>query len=770
MRSHWPRRAQQTAFPRVPEAIDHSIGADGMRTSTILLLTALFIAPAAVRSQAVWEPVRTGFERLRPHTIIAAPDGMIYLASESGVHISSDNGASWTRAILGTRWSTVEQLLRTSRGVLVVRQHDDILRSVDNGLRWSIIESKEPPKFGGLNWGDIFELDSALFASRNGDYVRSTDDGATWQKFFDADSLPNDERRWWSCVPGLDGSIYFVRSDSLVARVRPGIDGHEIVESPPPYVYDSWSRFHRARSGAVYANRSNNVPMGDRSYRVVSHLMRSSDDGASWVVIDTVGSSCFAEKEPGIIYLAQGARGVSRYDEMTGLIERVDTNATAWLAFAPDGVSLAARSYVGLVRSGDGHDWVPIEPNTSVGHVSLIQPAGDGSILTVFDWMLLRSIDDGRTWSVLNDSLDNISAIHVAPSGVILVGTGWSGKGAVHVSTDDGRSWQMLSDRLPGTVESFLVTRRGILYAGLAESGVFGRLDGSLWRSVDGGWSWEPTSLTGPLSALVEARDGSVLASTFETSDMIGAEVCLIFRSIDDGRTWDTVLGKRDVWSMPNYCGIDLVVDREGRIFTSGGPQVHRSTDNGRTWSRFAVFDPNDGERWFHTRALTVDSLGNLYTHRSWGGIFRSSDAGETWAQWDLGIDDNSVTSIATATNGTVFAGSYYLGLFRLEQAARNEGLAPTEGSGTAQLMDIHPNPVTDGATVEIVVAEESEISVGVSDLLGRDLGTIVRGWRRPGRYQLRIDTEGLADGTYYCTLVSNGARVQKRFVVMKRN
>jgi photosystem II stability/assembly factor-like uncharacterized protein len=732
----------------------------------ILLLAATLLAAAPrLSSQTLWEPSFGGLERLTARSIIAAPDGMVYVGSDAGFFSSSDNGTTWMRADLRTRSSEVLQLIRTSTGVLIAKQHDNVLRSVDNGRTWSVIATKAPPKWGGLGWSDILVSDSGLVAWTEEGLRRSTDDGATWQWVLDTVPGPVNYRTG-RLRNGTAGEIYIDVRDSVLYRLHLP-DGTVERVARPVYLADEWEGLFRSTSGAYYATRRIEETIEGTTYTRAQHMMRSTDGGATWSLLDSMPALGFVQAYDGRLYLCPHRDGISRVDEASGRIERVSDDDIWRVAFTPDGTMIGSNYAQGMVRSRDGRAWESINAGLANARVDVIAPAHDGAVLAAYDNRLVRSTDDGRSWQVLNDSLGVIFAIHTTPSGVILAGTyQYYDSTQLTISTDDGRSWQPFPYKIPGAITTLAVTRRGVLYAGFAVHETFATDIGSLFRSDDGGWTWTRLGIDQPIRRIVEARDGAVLVATHTFSDM-GSGEGYVFRSIDDGRHWDTVLSNRNTHWID--CAYDLAVDRDGRVFTSGGSSVFRSTDHGRSWTPFAVFDPNDGKRWATTSDLAVDSLDNIYVLRWWGGLYRSSDAGETWAQWDFGIDDDAVTAIATAASGTVFAGTYYRGLFKLGQASRNEGVPPSSpAGGAARIEDPTPNPVTDGATIDVVVTEESYVSVIVTDVLGREIGSLLDGWRRPGRYQLRLDAAWLADGTYHCTLETEGVRETKRFIVQK--
>lgn len=175
------------------------------------------------------------------------------------------------------------------------------------------------------------------------------------------------------------------------------------------------------------------------------------------------------------------------------------------------------------------------------------------------------------------------------------------------------------------------------------------------WRSDDAGETWRP--VPGPLaerdvSAVAVSpseragEDGVVFAGTDETGP------CSLFRSEDDGATWEELgqmrmLPSAPSWSFPprphtshvRWITPDLVVAGRLYVCIEAGALV-RTQDGGRTWSDRVPDGPIDT----HTLAVHPKAPGRLYSAAGDGvwqegrGYSESPDGGETWTRPDDGI------------------------------------------------------------------------------------------------------------------------------------
>jgi hypothetical protein len=177
-----------------------------------------------------------------------------------------------------------------------------------------------------------------------------------------------------------------------------------------------------------------------------------------------------------------------------------------------------------------------------------------------------------------------------------------------------------------------------------------GTFDNGLYRSLDGGETWEQVGGGIPdkrvLSvAIAPARDGAVYA---------GTEPSNLYRSEDDGRSWQVFPRLRELpsaptWSFPPrpwtshvrriaphptdphiiYVGIEL-----------GG--VMRSIDGGETWE-----DRKPGSYHDSHAILTHPAAPNRVYEAAGGGVAYSADAGATWQPVDDGMDRHYVWGLA---------------------------------------------------------------------------------------------------------------------------
>ena len=241
--------------------------------------------------------------------------------------------------------------------------------------------------------------------------------------------------------------------------------------------------------------------------------------------------------------------------------------------------------------------------------------------------------------------------------------------GGVWKTNDYGRTWRPIFDGAPtGSVGAIAIapSSPNIVYVGSGEG--LQRPDLStgngMYRSNDGGRTWMYLATLRDAQQIpqivVHPKDPETLYVAALGHPYGPNEERGIFKSTNGGKSFDKIL-YRD----PDTGGVDIVMDPvnpdilyaamwearqgpwENGQFNGPGSAIHKTTDGGKTWklvmSGIPTFETDGLGRIGLTIAPSMPArLFATVEARQKGGLYRSDDAGETWA---LVNSDARVTS-----------------------------------------------------------------------------------------------------------------------------
>ncbi len=322
------------------------------------------------------------------------------------------------------------------------------------------------------------------------------------------------------------------------------------------------------------------------------------------------------------------------------------------LAFA-GGAMFAGTPSGGLWKSTDsGASWealtdglpslgvsgIAFDPTTSAT-IYILTGDGDGRNLPSLG--ILKSADSGKTWFATGLSWPLAQpvygyklVIHPSDAKTLYAATTLG----VHRSTDGGSTWTLV---LSGTTFD-LELKPG------APSTLYAATATQIFRSTDGGSTWTqltsglPTGGSQRIALAVTAANPQLLYALYGGVPSTGKFVGL-YRSTDGGATFTqrsnspNILGYSSTGDDDNsQASYDLALtasSSDANQIHSGGINTWKSNDGGATWINTSYwYEPDAGAQYNHADIHALEFQDGTLFCGSDGGIFRTADAGTSWA------------------------------------------------------------------------------------------------------------------------------------------
>jgi photosystem II stability/assembly factor-like uncharacterized protein len=554
------------------------------------------------------------------------PDRIITGSVGDGVFLSSDNGVTWSLTGAKDLYPTDIRFDRANPNRIWLCTSGEkwkeekftrgFHRSDDGGATWRQLGTTDTPSEiiqDPKNSGELFGIfDSASIK-------KSTDGGETWIPF--SEGLPYEAPEPGKGKPSISDSTFraiaagpdFILTgntrDTQFFKLKSGASRWEKIEDRQAPAVGDW--FHKGGWYFGGAMGSITVDPHDPAHWFITDyfaIYQTFDAGKTWRLtidgMETTVAHCVQQdpSDPGVVHV--GVADVGAFTSVTGGVR-----------FKRDSVPHEGPDRDG----GNNMKCMDVSPKLQ----SRVYGVANRNYYT--QWrtdMVYVSVDRGTTWrrtpmSGLPDlaknpattivaDLNDPYVVYLTVSGRIRNADGSGGSGGVYKSTDGGASWEPLSNGLPSGEYCFPfeIWAHGRQLA-VDSTGALVALNGNgnrVYRFDPAAKKWETTSL--------RAKGGklwSVVADRLKPGCFfVGVRGDGIYRTEDAGLTW-----KRIYEQSASFVATDGAV--AGRVAAGTNEGVILSTDGGDTWTMLDQRLPyrHDNIPGFSGERLVVASAGN---------------------------------------------------------------------------------------------------------------------------------------------------------------
>ena len=273
--------------------------------------------------------------------------------------------------------------------------------------------------------------------------------------------------------------------------------------------------------------------------------------------------------------------------------------------------------------------------------------------------------------------------------------------GGVYKSMDGGRTWSPASNGLPAYHQTFALeidpVTPSTLYVGLSAGGFGSSVPPKLFKSVDGGATWNPITTGLPSEIGVHA-----LAINPQTPSTLyaGMESGTVYKSVDSGATW-TQSSSGIVASLVNVLKIDP--NTPATVYAASCCNgIYKSVDSGATWSAINVGIPANSDIGAiainHATPSLLYAATEAIGGSDTGRVFVSNNSGTTWSEISNGLELQYIgihdLAIDPVTPTTIYAATYGKGVWRTVNGGANWS-AFNDGLTDMFIHSVAINPLT---------------------------------------------------------------------------
>lgn len=368
--------------------------------------------------------------------------------------------------------------------------------------------------------------------------------------------------------------------------------------------------------------------------------------------------------------------------------------------------------------------------------------------------MVLHTSDGGQHWISQNSGMNlRLEDVFFRDSQ-----NGWivGDSGTIIHTSNGGMQWTTQPTGIPTNLRQ--VDFLG-LPGGIYDAFVVGN-QGTVVTTTDLGLTWSGSQIFGvrDVSALIYAEVNRWL---FFIDKQLDRRWSVQYRTSDQGMTWDTTLSLlpfvHDTWARV----------RAGSYFywaACRGGYLLSSTNTGFAW-RIGLIDIPDSTIDYY--GITLDTLDwRLWAVGRNGKIVSSIDSGRTWQSQASPVQANlNEVSFPSRNVGWAVGDSGVILRYGTVVSAPEPNL-PLLLQFT--LSSVYPNPFNPKATIELFLPNRELLSVGVYDILGREVTRILEEVREAGWHKIRFDASNLPSGAYLIRTVAGPHLLTTKAVLMK--
>lgn len=326
-------------------------------------------------------------------------------------------------------------------------------------------------------------------------------------------------------------------------------------------------------------------------------------------------------------------------------------------------------------------------------------------------------------------------------------------------TTDGGQNWSLEKYR---ENEIFL---RAVYFLDTLK-GFMGGSHGKFLVTTDGGLNWEPANIDSGVFAAFPVIDFNFYSDSYGFAcggkfDIAG----VVWRTTNAGDSWTPIdpqyTPPDEVWDVHFFDSLHVMgVGGDPDFFGVG--LIH-STDAGETWDYFeigiygralAVSFRTDNEGW-----AVVPQSELFVTTFDYGYNWTPYMAPDSSNLYDIFFTD-TLTGYAVGQEGVIVKYKYKIP----DKIESENNFTPNE----FVLNQNFPNPFNSTTTISYNIKNPARVTIRIFNVLGIHVATIVDEYKPSGSFSVSWKANDLSSGVYYIQMNADGNLITKKMVLLK--
>jgi len=653
-------------------------------------------------------------------SVFALNNNVWYTASNGKVYTSSNSVTDIIQRNTGIATSLNSVYFINSINGFVCGDNGVILKSVDGGITWT--SSNSGVSIENLNSISFKDAQNGVAVGNNGSVFITTNGGSSWSAETVGTTRDLLAAKYFSDGIGIAGEWGTVLYRSLVStwnspnmKIKSDIRG---------ITGDSFNDIHVCGGGGFIRNNIN----GNTEFLNFEK---------NPMLADLVSISNFS----GIGFAVSS---------MNNAVIRTTDGGVTWNL--PSGTAV---TYNWVSKPGASGDFL--------GNNMSLHPTERNTIFIAFGNKVYRSLNKAESWSEIGNQIPSGSTPHSffvssVDTNIWLVAI-QSSPDKIYRTTNYGQSWtEVMSRNFSNYGQPLEMDQNDphVFY--------FAPDNGGFWKSTDDGATWNEISnnfsFRSPCDIIVMHDSSNVI---FIADGVTGSGQAKIFKSVNGGVNWTDVhtANSSEIPSMSN-----TIFDKSIIWATEwSGSRVYKSTDFGDTWAQ----NHTTGFSGWGSDICREDP--NLIITGSWGSAATMSiDGGVTWTNISAGLNGHG-GGILIPDRGYMVChqGSnvYKLNVVYTVLTSVSENIISTVPVDF-NLSQNYPNPFNPSTKINYNLPKSDNVSIKIYNELGKEVSTLVSGFKTAGTYEITFDGANLSSGIYFYKLQTTGFTATKKMLLIK--